>query len=56
VYKISAQSDVVVKSYRVNGRPDALTDSRVYSLFEYTKRNIVLVFSQELLEKSAYNF
>ena len=24
-------------SYRVNGRPDTLTDSRVYSLFEYTK-------------------
>ncbi len=25
------------RNYRVNGRPDTLTDSRVYSLFEYTK-------------------
>jgi len=37
MYKISAQSDVVVKSYRVNGRTDTLTDSIVYSLFEYKK-------------------
>ncbi len=28
---------VIVKSYRVHGRPDTLTDSRVYSLFEHTK-------------------
>jgi hypothetical protein len=37
MYKISAQSDIVMKSYRVYGRADTLTDSRVYSLFEYTK-------------------
>ena len=39
MYKISAESDVIVKSYRVYGRSDTLTDSRVYSLFEYTKTN-----------------
>ena len=32
-----AQSHVVLKSYRINGRTDTLTDSRVYSLSEYTK-------------------
>ncbi len=43
MYKISAQSVVVVKSYRANGRPGILTDSRVYSLFEYTNKNVSLV-------------
>jgi hypothetical protein len=38
VCKISSQSDEPLKSYRVNGRPDTLTDSIVYPLFEYTKR------------------
>ena len=38
MHKISVQSNVIVKNYRVNGRPDTLTDSRVYSLPEYTKR------------------
>ena len=38
MYKTSAQSDVVGKSYRVNGRTATLTDFRVSSLFEYTKR------------------
>ncbi len=37
MYKVSAQSNVIVKSHRVNGRTDTLTDSIVYSLFEYTK-------------------
>ncbi len=41
MHKISAQSKAIVKSYRVNGRTagrtDTLTDSIVYSLFEYTK-------------------
>ncbi len=43
MHKISAQSNAIVKSYRVNGRtagrPATLTDFRVYSLFEYTKSN-----------------
>ncbi len=46
MHKISAQSDVIVKSYRVNGRTDdrtdTLTDFRVYSLFEYTKRESIM--------------
>ncbi len=40
MHKISAQSDVIVKSYRVNGRTDGRTHRPilvVYSLFEYTK-------------------
>ncbi len=41
MHKISSQSDQPLKSYRVNGRPDILTDSRVYSLFEYTKRDSI---------------
>ena len=40
MHKISAQSDVIGESYRVNGRSDTLIDSRVYSLFEYTKKII----------------
>ena len=38
MHKISVQSNVIVKSYRVNGQLDTLIDPRVYSLFEYTKR------------------
>ena len=37
MYKISSQSASPFESYRVNGRTDTLTGSRVYSLFEYTK-------------------
>jgi hypothetical protein len=37
--KISSQSVHIFESYRVNGRPDTLTDSIVYELFEHTKSN-----------------
>ncbi len=36
--KISGRLDEPFVSYRVNGRTDTLTDFRVYSLFEYTKK------------------
>jgi hypothetical protein len=42
VHKISAQSNVIVKSYRINGRTAGRTHWPilvVYSLFEYTKRS-----------------
>ena len=39
--KILSQSDDFCKSYRVIGRTDILTDSRVYSPVEYTKTKIV---------------
>ena len=35
--KFSWRSDEPFGNYRANGRTDILTDSRVYSLFEYTK-------------------
>ncbi len=50
-HKISAHSNRIVKSYRVNGRTagrtDTLTDSIVYSLFEYTKNEINLFLLSE---------
>ena len=53
MYKISAQSDVIVKSYRVYGRPAGrtatLTDSIVYSLFEYTKTRYEELFLNEFV-------
>ena len=57
--KISVQSNVIVKSYRVNGRPDTLTDSRVYSLFEYTKRTNLwysIRDSNIIMKKKSKNF
>ena len=37
VVKISWRSEEFFGGYHVNGRPDTLTDFRVYSLFKYTK-------------------
>ncbi len=42
-------SDESFRDYRVNGWTDILTDSRVYSLFEYTKKRF---YSMSVLQDS----
>jgi hypothetical protein len=44
----------VLTDGRPDGRPDTLTDSRVYSLFEYTKRRQLLL--ENILKFDAQRF
>jgi hypothetical protein len=54
VCEISSQSDEFLKSYRVNGRPDTLTDSIEYSLFEYTKTAINRQFLNNFEDRACF--
>ena len=51
--KISGRSDESFGSYHVNGRTATLTDFRVYSLFEYTKKQKKVLFYTVLSQSIA---